>query len=150
MSSFLHTPRHFNSVEKALIELKKRSNNEFLYNVTDIEIKSVMDNIRELSVNSVFIQYKHHYENINTEILNNLSDLMSNKTQVDILTPIGLFKAIKSILYQIELHTIKQTREVRKVEQDSYNRLIDFKNELSEYIVSNLAEYNKVRTWSIY
>jgi hypothetical protein len=150
MSSFLHTPRHFNSVEKALIELNKKSNNEFLYNVSDKEIKSVMDGIRELSVNSVFVQYRHHYNNIDTEILNNLSNLMTNKTQVDNLTPIGLFKAINSILYQIELHTIKQNRDVRKVEQDSYNRLTDFKNELSEYIVSNLAEYRGTRTWSIH
>jgi hypothetical protein len=150
MSSFLHTPRHFNSVEKALIELNKKSNNEFLYNVSDKEIKSVMDGIRELSVNSVFVQYRHHYNNIDTEISNNLSNLMTNKTQVDNLTPIGLFKAINSILYQIELHTIKQNRNVRKVEQDSYNRLTDFKNELSEYIVSNLAEYRGTRTWSIH
>jgi dipeptidase len=154
MSSFLHSPRHFNSVENAIIELKKKSNSEFfsdfLYNVSDREIKTVMDGIRELSVNSVFIQYKNHYENIDNEISNNISDIMNNKTQMDNLSPIGLFKAINSILYQIELNTIKQTREVRKAEQDCYNRLIDFKNEISEYIVSNLAEYNEVKTWSIH
>jgi dipeptidase len=153
MSSFLHSPRHFNSVENAIIELKKKSNSEFfsefLYKISDREIKTVMDGIRELSVNSVFIQYKNHYENIDNEISNNISDIMNNKTQIDNLSPIGLFKAINSILYQIELNTIKQSREVRKAEQDCYNRLIDFKNELSEYIVSNLAEYNEVKTWSI-
>jgi dipeptidase len=150
MSSFLHSPRHFNSVENAIIGLKKKSNSEFLYNISDREIKTVMDGIRELSVNSVFIQYKNHYENIDNEISNNISNIMNNKTQMDNLSPIGLFKAINSILYQIELNTIKQTREVRKAEQDCYNRLIDFKNEISEYIVSNLAEYNEVKTWSIH
>ena len=150
MSSFLHSPRHFNSVENAIIGLKKKSNSEFLYNISDREIKTVMDGIRELSVNSVFIQYKNHYENIDNEISNNISNIMNNKMQIDNLSPIGLFKAINSILYQIELNTIKQTREVRKAEQDCYNRLIDFKNDLSEYIVSNLAEYNEVKTWSIH
>lgn len=147
MSSFLHTAKHFNSIEKSLIELKTKDRSSgFCHNVSVIEIEQVMKHFRELSCICVINQYKHHYYNPEKEIRLSYLALQVDESYL-ILKPIELYKAIGSMEYQIEFRYLG--REFSDSERIAVTKFNEIKLELCHLIISNLSEYNEVRTWSI-
>jgi hypothetical protein len=146
MSSFLHSAKHFNSIENSLIELKKNnSRTSFCYNVSVIEIQQVMQCYRNFSCVCVTNQYKHHFENVFQELLN-AKKILENERFV-ILKPIDLYKAIQSMEYQIEFPHLG--REFTDTENIAILKFKQIKFELANLIIQDLQEYEDSRCWSI-
>ena len=147
MSSFLHTAKHFNSIEKSLIELKTKEKSYcFCSNISVIEIEQVMKYFREFSCICVINQYKHHYDDPQKEIRLSHLALQLDESYL-ILKPIELYKAISSMEYQIEFSYLG--REFSDSERIAVMKFNEIKLELCDLIISNLSEYQEVRTWSI-
>jgi FtsZ-binding cell division protein ZapB len=168
MSSFLCSPKHFNSVEQSINQLTYSSNNGFyfpysirniypkIYNKRDhsfdaieAEVKTVMDTIRELSAVCVTLQYKHHYKGVlDTEIKEETEYLLNNRKEHDLLSPVALYKAICCISYQIEIEHLKELRELTQAEQNAIIFIKEMEDALCAHIVSKLPEYDTAK-WSI-
>jgi hypothetical protein len=146
MSSFLHSAKHFNSIEMSLIELKKNnSRTGFCYNVSVIEIQQVMQCYRNFSCVCVTNQYKHHYDNVAEELERSKKSLENERFVI--LKPIDLYKAIQSMEYQIEFPHLE--REFSDREKLAVLKFKDIKFELADLIIQDLREYDDSRCWSI-
>lgn len=162
MSSFIHTPRHFNSVERAIKFGVVGSNNFWTYGIKrkfreldsgcDIaysKVEELIDELRKLNVLCVSLQYKHHYEGVlDREIEEQTEILMSNKSESEILDKFGLYKALQSINYQIETYHLKDLRELTQGEKDALWLVEELVNDLAHDIVNGLQGYNDAK-WSI-
>jgi len=162
MSSFLLSSKHFNSVQKALVEMI-RGNHLHLYPLKDkfpdiynknskytIEvINSVIDTVRELSVTCFHLQYANHYpENLNTEIEIHRKYLLNHKTGFKQLTPLGLYNAVRCISYQIEPEHLEELRPLTGPEADALFFLDEISKALATFIIQNLPE-DETCSWSI-
>jgi len=145
MSSFLHSPKHFNSIEKSLIELKKNNRNTgFCSDISIIEIESIISNYRGFSCICVTNQYKHHFENLAEELKNAYKSLDSDKSYL-ILKPIELYKAINSMEYQIDFNHIgRDFTDTEKIAIEKFNQI---KFELCDLIIQYLPEYENSKCW---
>lgn len=129
MSSFIPSPKHFNSIEKTLHKLYSSSNffgpselqSHFLYlhgnaynapvYLKHAEISGIIDTLRILSATCVTLQYKHHYEGkLNSEIKEETDYLLNNKDEHTILSYHGLYNALRCVRYQIELQHLEELR----------------------------------------
>jgi hypothetical protein len=139
MSSFLHTPNHFNSIENSLISLKQK---KYIFNrISKLDISECIDVHRKLSVICVFNQYKEKFD-----VEKNIKNLLDNKTACILLNPIELYKAIDSMEYQIEIQHLG--REITDDETRAINLLKDIKINLADFIIDKLPEYDKAK-WLI-
>jgi len=147
MSSFLHSAKHFNSIEKSLIDLKKNNSaHGFCYNVSKIDIEQVMKHYRKFSCICVTNQYAHHHDDINAELASCFQSLTSDQSYV-ILKPIELYKAITSMEYQIEFNHLG--REFDDSEKLAVLKFNEIKMSLCDLIINKLPEYDNCRGWSI-
>ena len=147
MSSFLHSAKHFNSIEKSLIELKKNNGAYgFCHNISKIDIEQVMKHYRKFSCICVTNQYATHHEDINAELACCFKSLASDESYI-ILNPIELYKAISSMEYQIEFNHLG--REFDDSEKLAILKFNEIKLSLSDLIINKLPEYNNCIGWSI-
>jgi len=166
MSSFIHTDCHFNSVERAIQHMlvgrqasliawdliKQNPKLNASHNGIDAvweHVSVLMDEVRKLSALCVSLQYKHHHEGVlDSEIEEQTSYLLSHKSTIVSLSLFELYKAIQSILYQIETEHLKQLRDLTALEKESLDMLNILKVEMPMYLIDQLEEYQNAR-WSI-
>lgn len=171
MSSFLHSPTQFNSVQNALNNLLLDKNNGSYHlpyklkkyfpecydksNVTKglSEINDFMNTIRNLSVLCVNLQYKEkdncNMINLDADIETEYKYLITNSKSIIKLNNIDLLKALQSINYQIETEHLEQLRALTPIEKASMYILTELTNSIALHIVSNTDEYNKSKGWSL-
>lgn len=165
MSSFICSPKHFNSVEKAIQgvcrnqrfhfdhEIRKMypylSGDISMIDAMDDTVSGIMDEIRKLSVLCVCLQYRHHYEGtLNIEIEQQTGILINDKANYKKLGDIELYIAVQCIDYQIETEHLTDIRPLSPNEEMAYRFLRVFECNLAKYIVSRLPEYEKAG-WAI-
>jgi hypothetical protein len=165
MSSYICSPKHFNSIEEKLKNLVYDSNFYLPYSLKDIlpkwynkkdnsfdvifvEIKNIINSLRELNVLCVSLQYKNHYVGrLDQEIENELV-IVKQKTEIKGLSKHGLYNALSCLNYQIELEHLKDLRNLTLEEENAMKFLKEFKISLAEDIIRELEE-DKTNTWSI-
>jgi hypothetical protein len=169
MSSFICSPKHFNSCEKAAIEFLAPQNDRYSQflgsdfyneypdfnraNLTPIEFKEniskVFDTLRELQVLCVSLQYKHHYTGkLNEEIQEQKDILMTEKTETVYLNNINLYSALNCLNYQIELEHLTEITPLSQEQKKAYDFLSRLIDALAHRIVRESKDYNKAN-WSI-
>ena len=147
MSSFLHSSKHFNSIEKSIIELKRSSKySGFCYDIAIFEIELVIAHYREFSCICVINQYSNHYKNPVLEI-QSCREALSDGSNHILLKPIELYKAMLSMEYQIEFDYLN--RDLTDTEKIAIEKYKNIKDQLSYLIINSLPEYNNSNTWSI-
>ena len=157
MSSFLHSCTHFNSVEKALINLILDQNmyhlpyklktllpdsSDRLKEKGKLELIDLMNTIRNISVLTTNLQYKEHSENEYNMLM------LDTKTSVNI-DLVTLLKALESINYQIEIEHLTALRPLSKKEEATMFILSELINSIALHIIGNSDEYNKSKGWSL-
>ena len=161
MSSFILSAKHYNSIEKGIEQVLKHSHFNsyelkpfglYSYNVLPKQVPSIIEgyisNLRELNVLCVMLQYKHHYEGVlDEQIQVNLQEV-KQKTDVKDLTALGLFNALKCIIYQTELEHLEGIRNLTEEEQKAFNFLETFINVLAKFICGELPE-DETCKWTI-
>jgi len=156
MSSFICTPKHFNSVAnyvaftainhdhlkygKAFRDYRKIS--PFL---AEKKLLALFDTLKELSVLCVTLQYKHHYTGKLDQTIEAETKAIKQQTNIELLTPISCYKLLGCITYQIEVEHLKELRELTPEETAALNFCEDFKNDLAHHIVCELPEYDKAK-----
>lgn len=169
MSSFICSPKHFNSVEWNLRNLLIYNTRDFyfpyelkakypiLYNrsgsveMQENELQAVMDNLRELNAVCVTLQYKDHYiGSLDKEIQTQKDNLLNNRKAIKpaVLNTRGLYNALKCINYQIEIEHLKDLFGLNDAQRDAMSFLKEMINALAHHIVSQLPE-EKGNNWSI-
>lgn len=164
MSSFICNSKHFNSIENKLSNMFAFDDWFYLpnklkpiypelsdrYNTKIKEVvKNIMDELRELNVVCVTLQYKHHYNDVNTEIIDQKTDLFYNTSDYKELTPLGLYNALRCLSYQIEIRHLEDLSGLTEKQQNAMYFLEEIIKELAEYICSKLPD-DKTNTWEIY
>ena len=150
MSSFICTSEHFNSIDKGLknseiIKVLHLQNFEFIK--SENSISECINELRNLNVLCVSLQYKHHYKNLDQEIVEQL-EIVNSKTKSKALSPLGLFNALKCIRYQIEVEHLEELRKLSEEEVNALNFLEHSIQSLACYICSKLPE-DSTNTWCI-
>lgn len=158
MSSFICSPKHYNSIGRKLLTLLNDSEFNsyglkkfglYRYDVNQYELKTnistFLSGLRELNVIAVMYQYAHQYNgNFDTEITKELAIIKQPTTTKD-LTNLGLYNALCCVSYQIEIERIKDKREDLII---YYQFLQDLINAVSRHIC-NYLEVDKSNRWSI-
>lgn len=167
MSSFICSPKHFNSIEKSIIELTQSNSFYFPYAFKDClpelyssknfldkdinaKVENLIDRLRELNALCVTLQYKHHYVGtLDAEIQAETVNLLTNKKERQNLPKIGLYKALQCVSYQIELEHLKELRELNEAEKLALLFLKEMINALAHDIINHLPEYENGK-WEIF
>lgn len=166
MSSFICSPKHFNSIEASVKNLAYGSQFYFPYSFKerfnalyekrksnfdnmDACVMNVVDELRRLNALCVSLQYKHHYEGrLDKEIEEQTNLLLNFKKESKILNKYELLAAMKCVSYQIEEEHLKELRNLTESEEDALFFLKEMINTLAMDIVTSLPEYEKAG-WSI-
>lgn len=152
MSSFIHTPKHFNSAEAALINIYKRNNYALpeFYALSPVEtvneIKKHFAELKKLNVLTVCLQYAD--ENLNKDI-EEQTEIIYQSTEIQPLNIYAVLMALKSIDYQIEIEHLTRLRQLTNEEADALKFLNDAINSLAIAIVTSLPEYDKASAWAL-
>lgn len=165
MSSFICSPKHFNSIEKSVIYLTQDRNFYFpyafkntfpeLYNTgfytqdkIDAKVKSIIDTLRELNVLCVSLQYKSHYPGtLDKEIAEQL-EVVKMKDAGQSLTKLSLLKQLQCLDYQIETEHLKELRSLTPDEENAMYFIKELENALAMDIIHKLPDYDKL-SWGI-
>ena len=163
MSSYICDSKHFNSIEKNLIDLIEKDDFYIPYVLKDVlpnwynkrkstveaiieELKPLINAIRELNVICVSLQYKDHYKGVlDNEITTQLEN-NTKKTEIKNLTLHGLYNALRCTKYQIELEHLKELRELTDIEEKSMLFLKEIIISIGKDIISKLPD-DKTNTW---
>lgn len=138
MSSQLLSANHFNTVEVNILNK--------LDNFYSQDINETMKQIRLISIRSYFTQYERHF---NTDYLGSIKSAkieLNKITNTKILNLLGLYNAMRSILYQIEL----RNEELTSIELKAMNDFNSYLASISYKIISPIIKDNVSKsTWSI-
>lgn len=166
MSSFICSPKHFNSIEASIKNLAYGSQFYFPYSFKkkfpalyekrkqtfdnmDACVENVVDELRRLNALCVSLQYKNHYVGkLDTEIEEQTSILMNCKKESKLLNKYELLAALKCVGYQIETEHLKDLRHLTEQEENTLYFLTEMINALAMDIVTSLPAYEKAG-WSI-
>lgn len=150
MSSFICSPRHFNSVEHTLLNMKNDNTYNYMMREYDTEyISSVVDNLRYINVVCVTLQYKAHYKGkLDNEIQKQLDYLFNNKNGGEFLSIKQLLQCLRCINYQIEIEHLTELRELTESEQNAIEFLSIFSNKLAMYIIND-TDILRDTKWSL-
>ena len=168
MSSYVCTPKHFNSIEFSLVKLfvergqgisfpySLKANYPNLYSGDDSyaakarkEIYDTIDELRRLNVLAVTLQYKSHFVGVlDAELKTQTDYLLENKKDKKDLTKLGLYNALNCLSYQIELPEVTEIRPLSTSEEKAVDFLEVIINALAKNICSGLPD-DKTNTWSI-
>jgi len=167
MSSFINTPEHFNAVEFTLINLLAYNRDFYpdyalrdkykclqpnTKNVSEIETlcRHIVNNLANLNILCVSLQYKHHYEGkLDEEIKTQTEYMKLNRSRNGKhLSLLGLYNALRCINYQIETEHLKDLRELNEDEENAMQFLDLIVDSIAHHLVSKLPE-DKTCTWSL-
>lgn len=166
MSSFICSAKHFNSIEKNLIDLLKKNDFSIPYNLRDLlptqyynpyglseearkrELRPFIDELRQLNVLAVTLQYKDHYQGTLDKEIEDQNTIICDRSKAKELTPLGLYNALRSLNYQIEVEHIQELRPLTMEEETSMRFLDEFTQAIARYIISNLPE-DKTNVWTL-
>ncbi|WP_270561474.1 hypothetical protein [Bacteroides cellulosilyticus] len=166
MSSFINSSKHFASVKKSIITLRYREKDIMKFKIARLlpelsvlnsrnqemaeeKINEIIDTIIDIQVICVCLQYKHHYiGTLDKKIYETQEHIKGNLETGEILSKIALFKAIQSILYQIELEHLTDLRPLSQKEETALKFMDILKEALMYSIIRNLDEYDKAE-WCI-
>lgn len=173
MSSFIHSPKHFTSVQNSLrthiifrdlysvpYSIQKRFPEldymaKYKEEKTTEILNGIFNELLKLSIEAVNKQYAHHEEYANADINQEYEILKADKVYRDRkgdylnLTAIELFKALQSIRYQIELDYIKAERLLTESEENAIYFLDEIIIYTALYCLTNQEEYRSANSWSI-
>ena len=154
MSSIALPSLHFNSVEigiyKAFFVDSKIGFDPYRYTeLNRLRLKdpqevigALMDEVRNLSALCISLQYKHHYQGrLDKEIEHSQRELLNNKAAIRSISLIGLYKALQSIDYQIELEHLTGLRGLTDMEEVALSWIKKVSEDISERIIKELPEY---------
>jgi len=167
MSSYICTPKHFNSIEQKIADLinynsdfyfpyKLRREYPVLYSRTSLpsakeeEISKIIDCLRELNAVCVTLQYKDHYKGkLDKEISDQKQILFEGKKEgYKNLTLTGLYNALRCLNYQIESEHLKDLFGLNTEQENALLFIETMTNELAHMIIRELPE-DKSNRWSI-
>jgi DNA primase len=166
MSSFINSSKHFASVKKSIIALRYREKEIMEFKIARLlpelsvfnnrnqemaeeKINELIDTIIDIQVICVCLQYKHHYIGTLDKKINETQEhIKGNLETGEILSKIALFKAIQSILYQIELDYLTVLRPLSPKEEIALKFMDILKEALMYNIIRDIDEYDKAE-WSI-
>lgn len=158
MSSFICSPKHYNSIERKLIyELVDRGNKELEipYEIrksmpvfTPTDISKIVDTIRELNVLCVSLQYKHHYEGVLDNEIETQKLILTDRRECADLTIHGLYNAMRCAIYQIEIRHLKELRETTEQENKAMIFFDEMINKIAHHLVRKMPE-DKSNCWSL-
>jgi len=168
MSSYICSPKHFNSIEHSLKMLAYSDQFSFPYSfkvpfpalydrrnhsteVIEETICNIMDNLRELNAVCVSLQYRKHLEgSLDKEIETQKQHLMRDKkSKLPLtLTNIELYKSICCLGYQIETEHLKELRELTMEEKNALFFIYQMEQSLAANIIHKLPAYDKA-PWGI-
>ena len=167
MSSFICSPKHFNSVETALKSIISDKDFDTPYSLKPIypklfnksnlnykelsnQIKDIVDTLRKINVLTVSLQYKDNYiGTLDNEIQKEINYLLTNRNNEQYLSPTALYKALQVINYQIEIEHLTEIRELDTHESNALLFLKEITIAVATFIVTNTEEYNNA-DWSIH
>jgi hypothetical protein len=170
MSSFICSPKHFNSIEWNVREMLNTKNDFDLpydaqkvftgiyksswkkhepQQVNEI-VKNLINDLRKINVLCVTLQYKEHYAGKVDQEIETQTEILTGVGREEkpvILTPLGLYNSLNCVKYQIEIEHLTELRELNANEERAMYFLKVLIDELAKYIVSKLPEDKN--TWSI-
>ena len=117
----------------------------------EMQVKKIINTIRELSVLCVTLQYKNHYSKpgeLQAEIEQQLVNVYTGR-EFQALNIYGLVKVISSILYQIEPNHLEELRPLTSDETNALEFLRELKAAAALNIVEKLPQYESAGAWSI-
>ena len=153
MSSFICNDKHFAYIAKGIIYLATKTDFYFSPELLKIapeldrhkstgkkdaqhRIDALTNNLRDLQVLCVCLQYKHHFPGtLDQEIQAHKQHLDYQQFTVEGLTLVRLYKALCCALYQIETHHLEELRPLTTDEREGLSFFTTLKIELSEYII---------------
>jgi hypothetical protein len=160
MSSFICTSKHFTSIEKKMHQLINKDDYYTPYELREVcpknydkrnnlietmeaEISKHIDTLRTLNAVCVILQYKHHYKGtVNAQISSEVNEVHRKSQPVE-LTTMGVYKALKCVIYQIELNHLEELRELRTEEKNAMKYIKETISFLATYILTNSEEWEK-------
>lgn len=164
MSSFICTAKHYNSIESKLHLLACNSQFYWPYEIGQMYpdlanrytlqtakekiITGIIDTIRELNVICVNLQYRHHLTGKLDSQIESDNIEIKQKTSIIALNDIALIKALQCCYYQIELHHLKELRELTEGEKNSMLFVSALINHLALNHINKLESYN-IAKWCI-
>lgn len=166
MSSFICTPKHFNSIEAKFFKMLYRGDFYCPYSLKEIcpkwynkrnwtqevieeEIFNHLNTLRELNALCVCLQYRDSAEpgTLDKDI-EEQTKITKIKTSIKDLTDLGFYNALRCLFYQIETEHLKELRSLTVEEENAMQFLDIIINVLANYIVGNLPK-DKTNTWLI-
>lgn len=160
MSSYICNSKHFNSIERSLIERTYSNQFSFPYSIKDVapeiydykkhldeaikgRICSIVDTLREINVLCVSLQYKHHYVGVLDKEIEGQRMILGDRKESAYLNDMHLYKALQSLSYQIELCHLKELRNLTEAEDNAMVFLKQMIIHLAAVLVSKTDEYQK-------
>lgn len=151
MSSFICSAKHFNSIEENTFKMIRfdrdfdcyqlkqdfpKLYDQRSYDESEIfkEVKSIVNELRELNVICVSLQYKNHYDDIDKEIKEQKELIYAGKGYKH-LNPAGLLKAFICVNYQIEIEHLEELSGLN----DDQKKAMKFLNIMIEYLTYRIA-----------
>lgn len=165
MSSFICDPKHFNSVEQSLnklfcyndrfkyvYELKKDfpvlyQNPKQLIETIEGQIKAIIDELRYLNIVCVTLQYRSHFDNLDTEIARQ-KEIMSSSNDYQELDIMGIYKALNCISYQIETEHLNELGGLNDKQLKAYKFLLTMEDVLAHHLIRSSKTYDSYK-WEI-
>ena len=165
MSSFICSSKHFNSIERTVINLTQDQNFYFPYafkcvypelyekryytqDRIDSAVTEIVNVLRELNVLCVSLQYKHHYPGTLDKEISEQKAIVSDRAQSANLSKIELYKALICVSYQIEEQHLTELRQLSQQETNALFFIKEMKGALSADIIRSLPDYD-VAAWEI-
>lgn len=159
MSSFICSPKHFNSLEVSMTKFFTSKDRFYCYALKEKfpilyearrespekvarEIVSIVNSLRELNIVCVTLQYASHYENIDKE-MNEQREYMISDKSYQVLNTVEIYKVLQCTRYQIETDHLDDFGGLNKHQQRAWDFLEIFIPALAEYIVDNTTVYDK-------
>ncbi|WP_455635181.1 hypothetical protein [Parabacteroides sp.] len=167
MSSFICSNKHFASIAKGIVCIIKTNSFHVSFSLKQIapqiysykrtlneqsaikEVNSFIDTLMELQVLCVSLQYRHHYEGHLDQEISEQREILHIPCENPVsLSPVALYKSIHCALYQIETEHLEELRPLTSREKDCLTFFRLFANNIADYIIKHLPEYDKV-PWTI-
>lgn len=151
MSSYICSAKHFNSIEESTFNLirydrdfhcyqlkgqfdKLRDQRGYDESLIRKEVKSIINELRELNVICVSLQYKQHYDNVDKEIKEQKELIYADKSYKT-LNLTGLLKAFICVNYQIEIEHLQELGGLT----DEQKRAMNFLKIMIDYLTYRIA-----------
>ena len=162
MSSFICSAKHFNSIESGILKLLNDNTfhsyalkefNLYSYDAIpktlEVTLKGFMGTLKKLNVLCVSLQYrKDEVEGTLDTLIEDRKKEVNQKTNIVDLSKLGLYNALKCLVYQVEIEQLEDIRDLERGETKAMLFLETFINCLANHICGKLPE-DETNKWSI-